>query len=76
MAKWSSQIPVPHLGQQPTIPAIWVTEFSMEVVFALVKLVEIGVEIHLHVNVSGCVAEVLMRLQVNILAHCFCLCSG
>ena len=69
MAKCSSLIPVPHLGQQPTIPAIWVTDSSTEVVFALVKLVEIGLEILLLVNVSACVAEVLMRLQVNILAH-------
>ena len=42
----------------------------MEAPIALVKLVESGLGIHPPVNVSGCVAEVLMHPQVNILAHC------
>ena len=50
MVKWISLIP--HLSQQPTICVIWDT-LSMETALALVKLMENGLETHLHVNVSG-----------------------
>ena len=43
--------PIPHLSQQPTTLAIWDTVSSMETALALVKLMEIGLDIHLYVNV-------------------------
>ena len=49
MVKWSSL--APYLGQQPTTPAIWATVSAMETTLALVKLMENGLGIHLHVNV-------------------------
>ena len=50
MVKSSSLIP--HLIQRPTTPAIWDT-LLMVTSHALVKLMEIGLEIHPPVNVSG-----------------------
>ena len=49
MVKWNS--PILHLSQQPTTLAIWDT-VSMKTAVALVKLMEIGLEIHPLVNVS------------------------
>ena len=49
MVKWNYL--VPHLSQQPTTLVIWDT-VSMEIAVALVKLMEIGLEIHPLVNVS------------------------
>ena len=50
MVKWIS--PIPHSSQQPTTLAIWDT-VSMETALRLVKLMEIGLQVHLLVNVSS-----------------------
>ena len=49
MVRWSSL--APYLGQQPTTPAVRATVSAIETAHALVKLMENGLGIHLHVNV-------------------------
>ena len=51
MVKWKSL--APNLGQQPTILVMYVTFSAMETAHVLVKLMKIGLGIHLLVNVCA-----------------------